>query len=621
MKNIIIKLTWLISISFAFAIPAFGERLDDYYLKAFSAETAFAPTTVVERELLISNAGTVKSRSGTILKHKLFNDWTRLALPTQQILAKHLALPVLSGTESTYLSANGRFLIHYTTAGADAVQSISWVQTVAQTFEDVASWYQSRNWRLAPTVNNAPYDVYLCSLAPNYYGLTTAKQPVPVSGFVNAYSSYIQIDSSFTNNAYNPMLFSPLQDLQITAVHEYNHAIQYGYNYAFDDWYAEATATWIEGEFDNSIGQAFGFIPYWFDNTGQSLDLDIINSSSITLGAGYSRWLFNKYLTEQYGSNFVLNTWQYLADINSTNGSNIKMLPVLEKIVSSAPINSNLATDFFEIAKRFYQKNLWTAPNTSSSDVAKIYSSPVTFFANYTDYPVNYINNPSTSVTLPHYSFAYYKFLPSNSASTPFIINVTKDNGTSTTVFKKISGTITEVTPDQSGISYTINDFGSANPNTDEVVLLVANISDSDNLKASFSVATGVVQTAVPVNMVANKTSAGAKSGGGCFIATAAYGSYLHPQVQVLRNFRDSYLLTNAPGRLFVSTYYYLSPPLADFISKHDLLRAITRFLLTPLIVSVIHPIIFISILALSLIFYLSVNRKYATIMAKYIRK
>jgi len=82
----------------------------------------------------------------------------------------------------------------------------------------------------------------------------------------------------------------------------------------------------------------------------------------------------------------------------------------------------------------------------------------------------------------------------------------------------------------------------------------------------------------------------GGGGGGGCFIATAAWGSYLHPKVAILREFRDHYLLSNGPGRLFVRTYYRLSPPIADFIARHESLRSMTRWMLTPLVLAVETP-------------------------------
>lgn len=78
--------------------------------------------------------------------------------------------------------------------------------------------------------------------------------------------------------------------------------------------------------------------------------------------------------------------------------------------------------------------------------------------------------------------------------------------------------------------------------------------------------------------------SAGSEDGGFCFIATAAYGSYMAPDVRTLRDFRDRFLLTNAPGRLVVSAYYAVSPPLASFISDSAMLKAITRVGLWPVV-------------------------------------
>ena len=69
-----------------------------------------------------------------------------------------------------------------------------------------------------------------------------------------------------------------------------------------------------------------------------------------------------------------------------------------------------------------------------------------------------------------------------------------------------------------------------------------------------------------------------------CFIATAAYGSSMEPQVEILREFRDRYLLNNKIGNVLVQFYNTCSPTLANFIAKHDNLRKIVRTHLIPVI-------------------------------------
>jgi len=78
------------------------------------------------------------------------------------------------------------------------------------------------------------------------------------------------------------------------------------------------------------------------------------------------------------------------------------------------------------------------------------------------------------------------------------------------------------------------------------------------------------------------ETSAGGAGGGGCFIATAAYGSYQEKHVWILRQFRDRFLLTNKAGCAFVKWYYRHSPKYASIIAKNGFLRFITRIFLTP---------------------------------------
>jgi len=75
---------------------------------------------------------------------------------------------------------------------------------------------------------------------------------------------------------------------------------------------------------------------------------------------------------------------------------------------------------------------------------------------------------------------------------------------------------------------------------------------------------------------------------GGCFIATAAYGTPSAEQLDVLREFRDSVLLESIAGSQFVALYYQLSPPVADFISGSSFLRTLVRELMVDPIVWVV---------------------------------
>jgi len=80
------------------------------------------------------------------------------------------------------------------------------------------------------------------------------------------------------------------------------------------------------------------------------------------------------------------------------------------------------------------------------------------------------------------------------------------------------------------------------------------------------------------------------ENGGGCLIATAAYGSELSPQVQLLREIRDNQLLNTESGTSFMNTfndvYYSFSPTIADMERESPMFKEIVKISLTPMLSS-----------------------------------
>jgi hypothetical protein len=74
-----------------------------------------------------------------------------------------------------------------------------------------------------------------------------------------------------------------------------------------------------------------------------------------------------------------------------------------------------------------------------------------------------------------------------------------------------------------------------------------------------------------------NTGGGGSGGGSGCYIATMAYGNYDHPQVLILRKFRDNVLDKSVFGKWFIKTYYHYSPKLVEKLKNKNAINAIIR--------------------------------------------
>lgn len=550
-----------------------GSILDEYYLSKFAV-----PAQRAKALTIVTPAATDSvERCRTHLYRSLKRDWTHLEPTTQSALAKYVSRPLLVN-KATFASPGGHFTIHYATTPSpsqpgseapdltdgDADGVPDWVETVAAVFEEV---YQAEvvemGYRPPPVIK---YDVYLRDLAASKtFGLTSDDGAPAFPG--TSAASYIEIDRAFTDPIFTgDGRYSADQLLQITAAHEFHHAIQFGYNYYFDFWYAEVTATWIEDEIYDSVNQLYDYLPSYLTKAS-TLSLDAPISGNLS---EYGRWIFNRHLAESYSPAFIKDIWVRLGAMAApASGNDIPMLPVIDSAIQAG--GSTLAADFTGFARRLYLQN-WAS---HAADISKI--PVVAAQATYTSFPVNPSVINAKISTLPKGGFAYYTFVPGPTAPAELTLALANVPAwVEVVAIRKGSGGVQEYTFNRENGTIVIPSFNLAG--TSEVQLIVASNPES----------------------TAATPPARGGGGGGCFIATAAYGSYLHPKVAELRDFRDRFLLTNAPGRLFVSLYYRLSPPVAEVIGKHEWMRGAARGLLLPVILAVEQPVAALAVLLLS---------------------
>ena len=118
------------------------------------------------------------------------------------------------------------------------------------------------------------------------------------------------------------------------------------------------------------------------------------------------------------------------------------------------------------------------------------------------------------------------------------------------------------------------------------------NMADFDSTIKSFDIASETTEPDIRslLEEAGIKTTEPETTGGGCLIATAAFGSELAPQVQQLRELRDNTVLQTESGTSFMTGfnqfYYSFSPIIADYERENPAFKEVVKLTLTPLLTS-----------------------------------
>ena len=443
------------------------------------------------------------------------------------------------------------------------------------------------------------YDVYIANtrdnitgngddLAPslgyNYLGLTVTycdKDYSQICKDENSPESYSYI---ILNSVYPDDL-----TMKISAAHEFFHAIQFSYpsidEWWFtpeDHWWIEATATWMEEVVYDESNHYYSRVRLWL----RSPELSLKNTGTSYSGHVYGDVIFILYLTDVSLKNreFVRDVWE-----SSESG-----FAAINNVLASDKYGN---TDFESAFRGFITLN-------AVADIGEAYGGyeegkqygRAAVTGKHGVYPA--ISTVSSSSAPHELGSNYIQFLPPDNDDNSLTVEFDGTDGINwAAMLVKVRSDGTGFERDDMGTDpsfktgcHSIDGFGSVYSE----VFLVASVlieptlmetapysykasldgSCPDTANQAISVAL-ISETSTEINDGADKR---------CFIATAAFGSSDSPYVQILRDFRDRYLMDSVYGRLFVTEYYSVSPTIADFIQNHPPAGAVVRYALFPLI-------------------------------------
>ncbi|MFQ5601996.1 MAG: MXAN_6640 family putative metalloprotease [bacterium] len=309
-------------------------------------------------------------KCATMLLAEVRLNFHRFTPKQQTILNEALARP--DHLPNFMISSDGRFKIHYTTDGFDAVsptdlnsnQIPDFVEEMASAFENS---YQVEiddlGYQTPPDDagrDGAEYDVYIINLKPQQiYGETRLEDSVPGTP-QNDLRGYFVVDNNYDPERY---FSGGVEGAQVTAAHEFYHLVQFGYRdllYMDEAFYYEFSSIWMEDVVYDDIND---YYQYFLGNNSFFRRRDVPFNSFVRSNFGEALWNF--FLVKKFDKvDLIRRTWEIMQ-------SNVSAIEAINQ--SLFENGSNFRTEFGDFA-------VWNYFTGRRAD-------PVNFYEESAEYP------------------------------------------------------------------------------------------------------------------------------------------------------------------------------------------------------------------------------------------
>ena len=261
---------------------------------------------------------------------------------------------------------------------------------------------------------NAKPDVYLANVgAGGLYGYCASDKNIPAKKPQSTWG-FCVLDNDYSKSEFSAN--TPKQNLQVTAAHEYFHAVQFGYDVSEDGWVMEATATWAEDEVFDKVDDNVQYLP------GGPMALPHESMDQFTGGFHYGTWIFFRYLTERVRNSqggmpvLVRALWRRLDDAKGGVGD--YSLQGLVKVLD------RYALSFKDTFARFSAANRMPA---RAYDEGKANRYPRAPLAHAATLSPQHLSSGSVPITLDHLAAGTVRYTPGKQLGEGWKLRVSLD--------------------------------------------------------------------------------------------------------------------------------------------------------------------------------------------------